>query len=60
MGSNTMNKNEKLFIHNSQVSEFDLSSLYETVSINRNDITEMVRKTVNKILSENLQKRIDN
>ena len=59
MGNNTMSKNEKLFIHNSQASKFDLSSLYETVSINRNDITEMVRKTVNKILSENLQNELE-
>ena len=59
MGSNTMNKNEKLFIHNSQVSQFDLSSLAETVSISRNDIMEMVRKTTNKILSENLQNELE-
>ena len=59
MGNNTMSKNEKLFIHNNQASKFDLSSLYETVSINRNDITEMVRKTVNKILSENLQNELE-
>lgn len=53
MGNNTMSKNEKLFIHNSQVSDFDLSSLSETISISRNDIMEMVKKSVNKILNEN-------
>lgn len=53
MGNNTMSKNEKLFIHNSQVSQFDLSSLSETISISHSDIMEMVKKSVNKILSEN-------
>lgn len=53
MGNNTMSKNEKLFIHNSQVSQFDLSSLSETISISRNDIMEMVKESVNRILSEN-------
>lgn len=50
-----MGKNEKLFIHNSQVSKFDLSSLPETVAISRNDIMEMVKTSLNKILSENIQ-----
>ena len=52
MGNNTMSKNEKLFIHNSQVSQFDLSSLSETISISRNDIMEMVKKSVRRILKE--------
>lgn len=55
MGKNTMSKNEKLFIHNSQVSKFDLSSLPETVAISRNDIMEMVKTSLNRILSENFQ-----
>ena len=59
MGNNTMSKNEKLFIHNSQVPQFDLSSLSETISISRNDIMEMVIKTTNKILSENLQNELE-
>ena len=54
-----MSKNEKLFIHNSQVPQFDLSSLSETISISRNDIMEMVIKTTNKILSENLQNELE-
>ena len=58
MGNNTMSKNEKLFIHNSQVSQFDLSSLSETISISRNDIMEMVQVSINKILSENLQQEL--
>lgn len=52
MGNNTMSKNEKLFIHNSQVSKFDLSSLTETISISRADIMEMVKKSVRRILKE--------
>jgi hypothetical protein len=52
MGNNTMSKNEKLFIHNSQVSQFDLSSLSETISISRNDIMEMVKKSIKRILKE--------
>ena len=52
MGNNTMSKNEKLFIHNSQVSQFDLSSLSETISISRADIMEMVKKSVRRILKE--------
>ena len=55
MGKNTMSKNEKLFIHNSQASKFDLSSLPETVAISRNDIMEMVKTSLNRILSENFQ-----
>lgn len=52
MGNNIMSKNEKLFIHNSQVSKFDLSSLNETISISRADIMEMVKKSVKRILKE--------
>lgn len=52
MGNNTMSKNEKLFIHNSQASKFDLSSLTETISISRADIMEMVKKSVKRILKE--------
>lgn len=55
MGNNTMSKNEKLFVHNSQVSQFDLSSLSETISISRNDIMEMVKKSIKRILSENIE-----
>lgn len=55
MGNNTMSKNEKLFIHNSQVSKFDLSSLTETISISRADIMEMVKQSVIRILNENRQ-----
>ena len=42
-----MSKNEKLFIHNSQASKFDLSSLSEVVKVNHSDIKEMVKKTIN-------------
>lgn len=59
MGNNTMSKNEKLFIHNSQVSQFDLSSLSETISISRNDIMEMVKESVNRILSENAMDELE-
>lgn len=59
MGNNTMSKNEKLFIHNSQVSQFDLSSLSETISISRNDIMEMVKESVNRILSENTMDELE-
>jgi DNA adenine methylase len=52
MGTNNMNKREKLFIHNSQRANFNLSSLSETVKVSRTDIHEMVRKCVNKILRE--------
>ena len=52
MGTNNMNKSEKLFIHNSQASKFDLSSLTETISISRADIMEMVKKSVIRILNE--------
>lgn len=55
MGNNTMSKSEKLFIHNSQVSKFDLSSLTETISISRTDIMEMVKQSVIRILNENRQ-----
>ena len=59
MGNNTMSKNEKLFIHNSQVSQFDLSSLSETISISRNDIMEMVKNSVKRILSENAMDELE-
>lgn len=55
MGKNTMTKNEKLFIHNSQLSKFDLSSLPETVSISKNDIMEMVTNSIKKLFTENMQ-----
>lgn len=55
MGKNTMTKNEKLFIHNSQLSKFDLSSLPETVSISKNDIMEMVTNSIKKLFNENMQ-----
>lgn len=58
MGKNTMSKNEKLFIHNSQTSKFDLSSLSEVVKVNHSDIKEMVKKTINKIISENIQNEL--
>jgi DNA adenine methylase len=53
MGTNNMSKREKLFIHNSQSSKFNLSSLSETVKISRADINEMVMKCVARILKEN-------
>ena len=59
MGNNTMSKNEKLFIHNSQVSQFDLSSLSETISVSKNDIMEMVKESVNRILSENAMDELE-
>lgn len=52
MGSKSMNKTEKLFIHMSQLSEFNLSSL-PTVKLSQNDIMEMVKKAVNEFLTEN-------
>ena len=58
MGKNTMSKNEKLFIHNSQVSKFNLSSLPEVVNITTSDIKEMVTTSIKKILAENVQSEL--
>lgn len=58
MGSNNMNKTEKLFIHMSQLTEFNLSSL-PTVKLSQNDIFEMVKKAVNDVLSENTMSELD-
>lgn len=53
MGKDNMNKREKLFIHNSQASKFNLSSLSETTKISRADINEMVLECVKRVLNEN-------
>lgn len=58
MGTKAMSKIEKLFIHNSQVSKFDLSPVSNTIRLSESDIKNMVKKSIKKILSENEQQEL--